>query len=360
MRTLFFFVGLFALLGLTFNSVEAQCSGNCADFIRGDANGDGDVDDDDKDYILAYLYSGGPRPVHSDDAGDADDDGDIDLADSIFIDDWVDDGLVPPPAPFPNSGLDRTEDNLAPDCDWNGICTGSVADDGSWTRETCPMSAPWEEISSSGEEGTSYYELVATGWYDDESVGYCPWEGCDLLTWTYEWASPDIIKTTPMILNSGDGTTCGTVLVFDMIYGHDGQTPNNSPVCGYYSITTHTGPTQGSFIFTFSDGTDDETVEDIVIDIDEDDGPHVYYVSPTTDGCASSITGCNSAMTVTVPGHSLAYQLCETFEGDDEIYLKSIQFVTQIDFERYESYALEGGFYTFYTIMGMPYFDTID
>ena len=83
-------------------------------FIRGDFNGDTNVNLSDAVGILLYLFMGEAAPDCMD-AGDADDNASVNLTDSTFILNYLFLGGPPLPAPFPLPGMDLTEDNLS--CD---------------------------------------------------------------------------------------------------------------------------------------------------------------------------------------------------------------------------------------------------
>ncbi len=82
-------------------------------FIRGDANGDGSVNISDPATILNHLFMGGEEPACYD-AADVSDNGEIDISDAVqelvFL---FRSGIYPPP-PYPEPGLDPTEDDLPP------------------------------------------------------------------------------------------------------------------------------------------------------------------------------------------------------------------------------------------------------
>ena len=76
-------------------------------FVRGECNGDGNLDLADGISTLSHLFSGGPEgPCHA--ACDANGDGGINLADAIFTFSYLLLGGTPPPAPFPDCGEDPT------------------------------------------------------------------------------------------------------------------------------------------------------------------------------------------------------------------------------------------------------------
>ncbi len=83
------------------------------EFVRGDANADGNLDLSDAIFILNWLFTGGQLPPCLD-AADINDEGTIDISDPVrllFV--LFADGEKPPP-PHPARGLDPTPDDL--DC----------------------------------------------------------------------------------------------------------------------------------------------------------------------------------------------------------------------------------------------------
>ena len=95
------------------------CVVGVPEFIRGDCNGDVQVDIGDPATVLAQQFQGFPVPCL--DACDANDDGKINLADAVYLLNYLfDSGLVPPPpspSPMPSAadqGPDPTDDDL--DC----------------------------------------------------------------------------------------------------------------------------------------------------------------------------------------------------------------------------------------------------
>ena len=83
------------------------------DFIRGNANNDGNVDLGDGILILGYLFSGDAIPCL--DAADCDDNGQVDITDAIYLFTYQFAGGAAPLAPFPACGTDPT-DGDALDC----------------------------------------------------------------------------------------------------------------------------------------------------------------------------------------------------------------------------------------------------
>jgi hypothetical protein len=81
-----------------------------AEFIRADANGDGNVDLSDAVATLMYLFMGGV--AHCRDASDANDDGILNMTDPIFVLHFLFLGGSAPPWPFPDQGWDSTDDTL--------------------------------------------------------------------------------------------------------------------------------------------------------------------------------------------------------------------------------------------------------
>ena len=97
-----------------------QCSG--MEFIRGDANNDGQVDDADVTVITEYALTGAPKPECMD-AADADDNGIVDIVDATFILHYLNGGPVIP-QPFPDCGTDPTDDTLT--CNQYDYCPGCI------------------------------------------------------------------------------------------------------------------------------------------------------------------------------------------------------------------------------------------
>ncbi len=81
-------------------------------FVRGDLNGDQQLDITDPVVALEYLFSGGQLDCA--DAADFNDDGEIDLGDAIGELSYLFTFGPPPPAPFPGCGTDPTADTI--DC----------------------------------------------------------------------------------------------------------------------------------------------------------------------------------------------------------------------------------------------------
>lgn len=81
-------------------------------FVRGDANGDGQIDVADVVYQLLTLFAGGPAS-RCPDAADTNDDGTSDVSDAVFLLRYLFLGGDPPPLPFPLPGLDPTEDTVS-------------------------------------------------------------------------------------------------------------------------------------------------------------------------------------------------------------------------------------------------------
>ncbi len=80
-------------------------------FIRGDANGDGEVDFTDVMTSLDYLFRRGPTPACMD-AADANDDGGLNLTDPVVTILFLFAGGAPLPPPTGSPGADPTPDDL--------------------------------------------------------------------------------------------------------------------------------------------------------------------------------------------------------------------------------------------------------
>lgn len=83
--------------------------GQPAEFRRADPNNDGSVNIADVMTILEALFRGGPLVCA--DAADANDDGEADVSDAIYTLLYLFAGGKPPAAPFPDPGVDPTQDN---------------------------------------------------------------------------------------------------------------------------------------------------------------------------------------------------------------------------------------------------------
>ena len=83
-------------------------------FVRGDADSNGVVNISDAVVILGYLFLG-EDPVECLDAGDANDSGTLNVADAAYSLNFLFRGGMIPPPPFPNPGLDPSDDQLG--CD---------------------------------------------------------------------------------------------------------------------------------------------------------------------------------------------------------------------------------------------------
>ena len=82
------------------------------DFIRGNANGDARLDIGDPVWILNALFHDG-RPSPCGDAADSNDDGRVDVSDAVHLIRYLFLTGEAPPSPFPDCGLDITEDEIA-------------------------------------------------------------------------------------------------------------------------------------------------------------------------------------------------------------------------------------------------------
>lgn len=91
---------------------EVQIGGSAVPtFVRGNVDGNSDINLADGLWIANYLFLGGEEPVCLD-AADVDDDGKIDLTDPIFLLNHLFLGGPEPPPPYPTPGPDPTPDTL--------------------------------------------------------------------------------------------------------------------------------------------------------------------------------------------------------------------------------------------------------
>ncbi len=110
---IFAFGGQSILVDTQNGVIEVEGTGETF-FIRGDANVDGVVDLDDSGVINAFVF-GESDSVPCRDAVDVNDDGELSVSDATFFLRFFLQGDVEPPAPFPDPGMDPTEDSL--DCE---------------------------------------------------------------------------------------------------------------------------------------------------------------------------------------------------------------------------------------------------
>jgi len=82
-------------------------------FVRGDANGDGQLNISDAVQILLVLFAA--KPTDCFDALDTNDSGDVNIADAVYLLSYLFAGGESPPPPFPIPGDDPTPDDLT--CD---------------------------------------------------------------------------------------------------------------------------------------------------------------------------------------------------------------------------------------------------
>ena len=74
------------------------------DFVRGDANGDGELNIADAVAALGQLFLGDPASPTCPEALDANDDGALDLSDPVSVLEFLFLGRAALPAPFPEPG----------------------------------------------------------------------------------------------------------------------------------------------------------------------------------------------------------------------------------------------------------------
>lgn len=94
-------------------SPAATCSASvvAAGFVRGEVNGDGNVNLADAVALAVYLFESGPTPACLD-GGDFNDDGNLDIGDVTSGLLYIFSGGAAPAAPFPGCGSDPTPDSL--------------------------------------------------------------------------------------------------------------------------------------------------------------------------------------------------------------------------------------------------------
>jgi len=96
--------------------VESECVDDEVLFLRGDGNGDGDVDVSDAVFILDWRFLGGTTPDCVA-ATNANGDGDIDLSDAVYVLSSLFLGGDPPVPPFPSCGAGTLESDELLGCE---------------------------------------------------------------------------------------------------------------------------------------------------------------------------------------------------------------------------------------------------
>ena len=91
---------------------SGDCPASGTRFVRGDADGKGDIDISDPIFLLTYLFLGGEAPDCLD-AGDVNDDGGLDITDAVYSLTFQFLGGDPPKSPFPECGIEQWIDGLS-------------------------------------------------------------------------------------------------------------------------------------------------------------------------------------------------------------------------------------------------------
>jgi len=102
----------FIALGIGPPGLRSEASG-AVEFLRGDANADGQVDISDAVRTLIYLFVE-PLALPCGDAADTDDNGTLELTDAVALLDVIFRGQPPLPAPAERCGVDPTDDDQLP------------------------------------------------------------------------------------------------------------------------------------------------------------------------------------------------------------------------------------------------------
>lgn len=110
LNNIFVFGGVSVFPDLVIGGVLVEGS-SPATFVRGDVDASGRIDLGDAVYLNDHLFRGGDAPPCAD-AADSDDNGKLDLSDTIYLLNHLFQGGSAPPAPYPESGVDPTEDAL--------------------------------------------------------------------------------------------------------------------------------------------------------------------------------------------------------------------------------------------------------
>ena len=102
--------------GSALDVLEAECVSLVRQevrFVRGDANSDTQVNLTDAVFILSHLFMGESAPACLA-AADSTGNRTLDLSDSVFLLNYLFNGGDAPPAPFPNCGTTRPDEDDLP------------------------------------------------------------------------------------------------------------------------------------------------------------------------------------------------------------------------------------------------------
>ena len=240
-------IGMCGVLLVSLFAISAPADAQWT-FIRGDSNGDGNLDIADAIFSLNFLFSAGPGPCL--DAIDANDDGMNDIADPIFaLDVLFGGGGTTPAMPFPMCGEDPTADALdcagplngcpavPAGCNTNADCAaGEFCETAPGMCGTVGTCAPIPFICSlifdpvCGCDGMDYSNAcnAAAAGTSVDTAGNCPVAGC---TTNADCAAGEFCETAPGMC----GTTgaCAPIpficsLIFDPVCGCDGMDYSNA------------------------------------------------------------------------------------------------------------------------------------
>jgi hypothetical protein len=109
---------------------SASVRGGDERFVRGDANGDTNVNIADAVFVLGYLFAHGKTPACPD-AADVNDDGKLDISDAVKCLGFLFSGQIIP-APSPGCGADPTSDALGA-CTYSSPACTVTREDLAWT-----------------------------------------------------------------------------------------------------------------------------------------------------------------------------------------------------------------------------------
>lgn len=101
-----------AYADITDNTIHIVLNDGARRFVRGDANGDDHLDLADPIMTLNYLFVPGMARPACEDAMDINDDGRLDIGDAVRLLNYLFSGGPNPLPPFPEKGLDPTDDPL--------------------------------------------------------------------------------------------------------------------------------------------------------------------------------------------------------------------------------------------------------
>ena len=140
-----------------------------SEFQRGDTDANGQLNLTDPVAALGFLFQGGSVPSCMD-AADSNDDGQVNLTDAVYTLSHLFQGGTAPPAPFPDCGVDASEDEL--DCLEFESCVTETNVSASISASPQGGEAPLEVLFDAAESTSTGSAIASYAWdFGDGSTG---------------------------------------------------------------------------------------------------------------------------------------------------------------------------------------------